>query len=106
MCGPVPKYTKLFSPFHPAHSVPLFAGLYWRRAKRQGAFAAMALGLATSLFFGGLSYFKINLIPMPVHFSFYAFIIFIVAMIAISLETPPHSETLLDETMTGWYIRE
>jgi SSS family solute:Na+ symporter len=44
-------------------SVPLLAGLYWRRATRQGALAAMALGLVTSLFFGGLSYFKINLIP-------------------------------------------
>jgi len=96
----------LFSPFHPAHSVPLLAGLYWRRATRQGAFAAMALGLATSLFFGGLNYFKINLIPMPVHFSFYAFIISVVAMIAISLATPPHSEKPLDERLTGWYIRE
>lgn len=87
-------------------SIPLLAGLYWRRATRQGALAAMALGLATSLFFGGLSYFKISLIPMPVHFSFYAFIISVVAMIAISLATPPHSEKLLDETMIGRYIRE
>jgi hypothetical protein len=27
-------------------------------------------------------------------------------MIAISLATPPHNEKLLDETLTGWYIRE
>jgi SSS family solute:Na+ symporter len=87
-------------------SVPLLAGLYWRRATRQGALAAMSLGLVTSLFFGGLSYFKINLVPMPVHFSFYAFIISVIAMIAVSLATPPHSDKLLDETMTGWYIRE
>ena len=87
-------------------SVPLLAGLYWRRATRQGALAAMGLGLVTSLFFGGLSYFKINLIPMPVHFSFYAFIISVVAMIAVSLVTPPHSEALLDETLTGWYIQK
>jgi len=87
-------------------SVPLLAGLYWRRATRQGALAAMGLGLATSLFFGGLSYFKINLIPMPVHFSFYAFVISVIAMIAVSLATPPHSEALLDETLTGWYIQK
>jgi SSS family solute:Na+ symporter len=66
----------------------------------------MGLGLATSLFFGGLSYFKINLIPMPVHFSFYAFIISVVAMIAVSLVTPPHNDALLDETLTGWYIQK
>ena len=86
-------------------SVPLLAGLYWRRATRQGALAAMSLGLVTSLFFGALSYFKINLVPMPVHFSFYAFVISVIAMIAVSLATPPHSDKLLDETMTGWYIR-
>jgi SSS family solute:Na+ symporter len=75
-------------------SVPLLAGLYWRRATRQGALAAMGPGLAASLIFGGLSYFKINLIPMPVHFSFYAFVISVIAMIAVSLATPPHSEAL------------
>ena len=66
----------------------------------------MGLGLVASLFFGGLSYFKINLIPMPMHFSFYAFVISVVAMIAVSLATPPHSEELLDETLTGWYIQK
>jgi SSS family solute:Na+ symporter len=87
-------------------SVPLLAGLYWRRATLQGAFAAMALGLIASLFFGGLSYFKINIIPMPVHFSFYAFVISVVAMIAVSYATPPHDEKVLDETLTGWYIQK
>jgi SSS family solute:Na+ symporter len=87
-------------------SVPLLAGLYWRRATQQGAFAAMALGLLASLFFGALSYFKINIIPMPVHFSFYAFIISVAAMIIISLITPPHDDKVLDETMTGWYIQK
>jgi SSS family solute:Na+ symporter len=90
----------MFSTF----AIPLLAGLYWRRATRMGAIAAMSLGLIASLFFGGLSYFKINLIPMPVHFSFYAFVLSFAAMIVVSYLTPPHSETLLDETMTGWYI--
>jgi SSS family solute:Na+ symporter len=87
-------------------SVPLLAGLYWRRATRQGALASMGFGLVASLFFGGLSYFKINLVPMPVHFSFYAFVISVVAMIAVSFATPPHSDALLDKTMTGWYIQK
>ncbi|OPY36860.1 MAG: sodium/panthothenate symporter [Methanoregula sp. PtaU1.Bin051] len=86
-------------------AVPLLAGLYWRRATRQGAIAAMALGLVASLFFGGLSYFKIKLIPMPVHFSLYAFIISVIVMIVVSYMTPPHDEKLLDETLTGFYIR-
>ena len=37
--------------------------------------------------------------------SFYAFIISVIAMIAISLATPPHSEKLLDETF-GFCIRD
>lgn len=87
-------------------AVPLLAGLYWRRATQQGAFAAMSLGLVASLFFGGLSYFKINLIPMPVHFSFYAFIISVAAMVIVSLITPPHDDAVLDATMTGFYIQK
>jgi len=87
-------------------SVPLLAGLYWRRATRQGALTAMSLGLVASLVFGGLSFFKIKLIPMPVHFSFYAFVISVVAMIVVSLLTAPHNDNLLDETMTGWYIQK
>ncbi len=87
-------------------AVPLLAGLYWRRATQQGAFSAMLLGLVASLFFGGLSYFKINIIPMPFHFSFYAFVISVIAMIVVSYLTPPHSEKVLDETLTGWYIQK
>jgi len=87
-------------------AVPLLAGLYWRRATQQGAFAAMLLGLVASLFFGGLSYFKINIVPMPVHFSFYAFVISVAAMIIVSYITPPHDDKVLDETLTGWYIQK
>lgn len=87
-------------------AVPLLAGLYWRGATRDGAIAAMALGLISALFFGGLSYFKINLIAMPMHFSFYAFVISLIAMIVVSMVTKKTSDKVLDETMTGWYIRK
>jgi len=87
-------------------AVPLLAGLYWRGATREGAIAAMALGLISALFFGGLSYFKIQLIAMPMHFSFYAFVISLFAMIVVSMVTKKTSEKVLDETMTGWYIRK
>ncbi|MCU0631220.1 MAG: sodium:solute symporter family protein, partial [Methanoregulaceae archaeon] len=83
-------------------AIPLLAGLYWRRATREGALASMALGLVASLIFGGISYFKLAKLPM--HFSFYAFVIAIVAMIVVSYMTKPTSEKVLDETMTGWYI--
>jgi len=83
-------------------AVPLLAGLYWRRATREGALVSMALGLIASLVFGGISYFKLAKLPM--HFSFYAFVIAVVAMIVVSLITKPTNEKVLDETMTGWYI--
>ena len=88
----------MFSTF----AIPLLAGLYWRRATREGALVSMALGLIASLVFGGISYFKLAKLPM--HFSFYAFVIAVVTMILVSLMTRPTSEKVLDETMTGWYI--
>jgi SSS family transporter len=84
-------------------AVPLLAGLYWRRATREGALVSMALGLVASIVFGGISYFKLGTLPM--HFSFYAFVIAVIAMIVVSLLTKPTSEKVLDETMTGWYIQ-
>jgi len=92
----------MFSTF----AVPLLAGLYWRGATREGAISSMALGLIAALFFGGLSYFKIKLFAMPMHFSFYAFVISVLAMIVVSIMTKKTSEKVLDETMTGWYIRK
>ncbi|HJX56521.1 MAG TPA: sodium:solute symporter family protein [Methanoregula sp.] len=85
-------------------AVPLLAGLYWRRATREGALASMALGLGASLVFGAISYFK--LAPLPMHFSFFAFVIAVISMIVVSLMTKPTSEKVLDETLTGWYIRQ
>ncbi|RPI39300.1 MAG: sodium:solute symporter family protein, partial [Methanoregulaceae archaeon] len=92
----------MFSTF----AVPLLAGLYWRGATREGAIASMALGLVSALFFGGLSYFKIKIFAMPMHFSFYAFVISVLAMIIVSTMTQKTPDKVLDETMTGWYIRK
>jgi hypothetical protein len=64
----------------------------------------MALGLIASLVFGGISYFKVA--PLPMHFSFFAFVISVVAMIGVSMITEKTSENVLDETMTGWYIQK
>jgi hypothetical protein len=64
----------------------------------------MGLALIVSLNFGGISYFKVAKLPM--HFSFYAFVMAVIAMIVVSLLTKPTSEKVLDETMTGWYIHK
>jgi uncharacterized membrane protein len=69
----------------------------------------MSLGLVTSLGIGGLNYFKtvamgIEFAKIPLHFSFYAFVIAILAMIIVSLLTKKTAEKVLDETQTGWYI--
>lgn len=90
-------------------AIPLLAGLYWRGATREGALASMTLGLVFSITFGMLNYLKltiadINFGTIPLHFSFYAFVISLVAMIAVSLVTKKTAETILDETQTGWYI--
>jgi len=85
-------------------SVPFLAGLYWRGARRHGARAAMALGLMASLVFGAVSYFKWA--KLPLHFSLYAFVISVIPMIIVSRMTPKTSKKVLDETMTGWYIRK
>ena len=92
-------------------AVPLLAGLYWRGATRQGALASMSLGLIFALVFGFLNYFKVNTLgidfaQIPLHFSFYAFIVSVLAMIIVSLLSKKNSEKVLDETMTGWYIQK
>jgi SSS family solute:Na+ symporter len=90
-------------------AVPLLSGLYWRGATREGALAAMALGLVTSLTFGMLNYVKatafgIDFGTIPLHFSAYSFIIAIIAMVIVSLLTKKTTDKVLDETQTGWYI--
>jgi len=90
-------------------AVPLLAGLYWRGATREGALAAMAIGLVSSLTFGMLNYVKmttfgINFGTIPLHFSAYSFILAILAMVIVSLLTKKTQEKVLNETQTGWYI--
>ncbi|MCQ8894508.1 MAG: sodium:solute symporter family protein [Methanolinea sp.] len=84
-------------------AVPLLAGLYWRRATSQGALASMAIGLAASCLFGGLTYFKV--VPLPVHFSMYGVILSVAAMVVVSLLTPPTEARILEETETGPFLR-
>jgi SSS family solute:Na+ symporter len=90
-------------------AVPLLAGLYWRGATRDGALASMTLGLVSAVVFGALNYFKItvlgyNFTNLPVHFSFFPFVISIVVMIFVSMLTQKTDQKILDETQTGWYI--
>jgi Na+/proline symporter len=90
-------------------AVPLLAGLYWRGATREGALAAMSLGLIFSVAFGMLNYLKLTVLgidfgKIPLHFSFYAFVISIVAMVVVSLMTKKTDEKVLNDTQTGWYI--
>ena len=85
-------------------SVPLLAGLYWRRATREGAIAAMGLGLLAALAAAAATYSGI--VSLPVHFSLVGFIIAIIAMVGVSLCTPPHSDRVLDATLTGWFIQQ
>jgi SSS family solute:Na+ symporter len=81
---------------------PLFAGLYWRRATREGALASMIVGLVGALAF---SYYARYVAPMPMHPSIYGFALSVVAMILVSLVTEKPSEKVLDETSTGMFIR-
>jgi len=82
---------------------PLFAGLYWRRATREGALASMILGLVGVFAF---SYYAKFVAPMPMHPSIYGFAISVAAMIVVSLMTKKPTEKLLDETSTGMFIRD
>ena len=83
-------------------AVPFLAGLYWRRATKEGALAAMLAGLLASGIFGYIHQFAFKL---PVHFSLFSLTCAAVAMIVVSLLTKPCSEEVLDATMTGFYIQ-
>ncbi|MDD1724580.1 MAG: sodium:solute symporter family protein [Methanospirillum sp.] len=83
-------------------AVPLLAGLYWRRATRMGAIVSMAAGVLSSGIFG--AYYQ-YVAKLPLHYSFYAVLVSLIAMVAVSLCTEKTSEKVLDETKTGWFIR-
>jgi SSS family transporter len=84
------------------YCTPLLAGLYWKRANRQGAIASMAAGLSVSLITGYLHRF---VAPLPVHFSFYGFGASILALVVVSLLTPPAPDKLIQETEAGFYFQ-
>ena len=84
-------------------AVPLLAGLYWRRATKEGALASMGVGLVAALVFAVISKY---VAPLPMHFSFYALLCSIAAMVIASLLTKPVSDDVLDMTNTGLYIFE
>jgi SSS family solute:Na+ symporter len=81
--------------------VPLLAGLYWKRATKEGAMAAMVIGFISAVSTG---YYHQYIAKLPVHFSFYSFIVAIVAMIVVSLLTPKPPEDVIKRTHTGLYI--
>ena len=83
---------------------PLFAGLYWRRATREGALASMIVGLVGISIISYAQFTKV--IALPMHPSMYGFILSVAAMILVSLMTKKPSEKVLDETQTGMFIRE
>jgi len=83
-------------------AVPLLAGLYWRGATGEGAIASMAVGLVSA---GAFGYWHQYVAKFPVHFSFYALIASIIAMIVVSLLTKKNTASVLDATNTGWFIQ-
>jgi len=83
--------------------VPVLAGLYWRRATREGAICSMVLGLLGAV---GAGYYHKFIAPLPMHFSIYGFALAIVVMVVVSLMTAPPSKKVLDETLTGPFIRQ
>ncbi|OQX83018.1 MAG: sodium:solute symporter [Candidatus Omnitrophica bacterium 4484_49] len=83
--------------------VPLIAGLYWRKATKEAAILSMALGFVSAIAFALVhKFYK----PLPMHFSFFSFLFSLFIMIIVSQITPAPSEKTLDETETGFFIKE
>ena len=81
---------------------PLLFGLYWKRATREGGIWSMLVGLISAVIFGAIHQF---VTPLPMHFSFYAFVISIIVMVVVSLVTQKPEEKVIRETQAGFYIR-
>ncbi|MHC1605312.1 MAG: sodium:solute symporter family transporter [Candidatus Methanofastidiosia archaeon] len=82
--------------------VPIVAGLYWKRATREGALASMIIGFASAVVFGYIHKF---VTPLPMHFSIYSFAIAVAAMVIVSLATKPPSAKTIKRTHTGLFIK-
>lgn len=83
--------------------VPVIAGLYWKRANRYGAIWSMVTGYVMSIIFGAYAQF---VKPLPVHFSFFPFLIAVAVMVIVSSFTAKPSENLIKTSHTGYFIRE
>ncbi|HHF98945.1 MAG TPA: sodium:solute symporter family protein [Candidatus Aerophobetes bacterium] len=82
---------------------PLLFGLYWKRATREGGILSMLIGLVSAVIFGAIHQF---IAPLPMHFSFYAFVISVITMVVVSMFTKKPEEKIIKETRTGFYIRK
>jgi len=88
-----------------AFAVPLIAGLYWKRATAAGAIASMIVGLSVSVALGIYSHLLGSPFgALPMHFSIYALIAGILAMVIVSLLTKRNTDSALEKTYTGLYI--
>ena len=87
----------MFSSF----TVPLVGGLYWKRATKEAGIIAMGLGFISAMVFACIHKF---VTPLPLHFSFFSFLISSGAFIVISFMTPAPSKEVLENTQTGFYI--
>ena len=85
------------------YCIPLLAGLYWKRANRQGAVWGMGAGLVVAVITGYIHRF---VAPLPVHFSFYGFIASLAALVLVSLLTAPPSPELIEETEAGFFFQK
>jgi len=81
---------------------PLLFGLYWKGATREGGIWGMLSGLISAIIFGAIHKF---VTPLPMHFSFYSFVISVVVLVLVSLFTKNTSDKILQETETGFYIK-
>ncbi|MCX7919640.1 MAG: sodium:solute symporter family protein [bacterium] len=81
---------------------PILFGLYWKGATKQGAIWSMIAGFVSAFIFGGIHQWVKKL---PMHYSFYSFVISIVVMLVVSLLTKKPSKELLDASLTGGFIR-
>ena len=61
----------------------------------------MGLGFITAMVFAYIHFF---IKPLPLHFSFFAFLISATTFIVIRLITPPPPKEVLENTETGLYI--
>jgi len=90
-----------------AFAIPLIAGLFWKRANAKGAIASMITGLSLTLIFGWYSKYGAALLgwgDLPVHYSIFALVGAVIAMIVVSLCTKKNSDSALEKTYTGLFI--